>query len=121
VAAWCSVKAARFSEEGFQPARQLALRKSLSERLKAGDVVIIDDLAGIAQDERILLCRLGPAWHRVVRLAGCGCEFYAGFMEYFAVEVIRVMLNTYQVLRPHKVVFTRGAFDKVGERLSQEK
>ena len=38
-------QAPRFQQEGFQarPA-QLALRKALSERLKAGDVVVVDDL-----------------------------------------------------------------------------
>ena len=30
------------------------------------------------------------------------------------------MLNTYQVLRSDKLVFTRGAFEKVEARLSKE-
>ena len=30
-------------------------------------------------------------------------------------------LNTYQVLRPNKLVFTRSAFEKIEERLSPDK
>jgi large subunit ribosomal protein L4 len=30
-------------------------------------------------------------------------------------------LNTYQVLRPNKLVFTRSAFEKIEERMSQSK
>ncbi len=29
-------------------------------------------------------------------------------------------LNTYQVLRPAKLIFTRGAFEKIEERLTKE-
>ncbi len=43
-----------FSKKVSKTTRQLALRKALTERLKAGDVVVVDDIKlGVAKDQRI--------------------------------------------------------------------
>ena len=52
-----------FGKKVSKKTRQLALRKALSERLKAGDVVVVDDLKlALAQDEGIRR-RHCPRWN----------------------------------------------------------
>lgn len=101
--------------------RQLALRKSLSERLKAGDVVIVDDLKletpktkgilailnALGLDDTTLI--VAPTADKNLQLATRNIPF----VELTTADV----LTTYQVLKPAKLLFTRGAFEKVEARL----
>jgi len=102
--------------------RQLALRRALSERLRAGDVIVVEDLqltapktkevlgilAGLELAGRtVLIC--APADNRNLRLASRnvpGVDLATG-----------ETLNTYQALRYDKLLFTRAAFVKVEQRL----
>lgn len=104
--------------------KQLALRKALSERLKAGDVVIVDDLKlesprtkdfiGVMSALQITGTALfvAPNADKNLKLASRNIA---------SVELTTSEeLNTYQVLRCAKLVFTRGAFERVEQRLNQE-
>ena len=54
-----------FSKKTNRAVKRLALRKALSERLKAGDVLVIDDLKlGTRQDQGISRRALRLAGHR---------------------------------------------------------
>lgn len=102
--------------------KRLALRKALGERIKSGDVLVVDELTlsapktkeflkifnGLALDGTALfVCDEGGA---TVNLAARNLKY---------VEVTSSsILNTYQVLRPDKLVFTKAALENVGKRLN---
>jgi large subunit ribosomal protein L4 len=110
-----------FSKKVNRSTRQLALRKAMSERLIAGDVLVVDDLnietsktKGMVEllkrfnlDGTVLL--VTPAIGDNLRLATRNLQQ----IEVTTSDVV----NTYQVLRPAKLVFTRSAFEKLEERL----
>ena len=104
--------------------KRLALRKALSERLKAGDVMVLDDLKLATAKTKDFLAVLSA-------LQVTGSALIVGHsddpnLRRASRNVAQVELttgedlNTYQVLRSDKVVFTRSAFETVAERLSQE-
>jgi large subunit ribosomal protein L4 len=101
--------------------RQLALRKALTERLKAGDVQVVADLQLDSPKTKGFIAILSKlevkgtalivdaAIDRNVRLASRNVQ---------GVEVTTAeSLNTYQVLRPSKLIVTKSAFDKLADRL----
>jgi len=111
-----------FTKKINQKTRQLALRKALSERLKAGDVIVVDDLKLDAPKTKGML--------GILKALGleCGTTLLVSHAEnknlQFAsqnlpnVELTNGdVLTTYQVLKPDKLLFTRGAFEKVEARL----
>jgi len=102
--------------------KQLALRKALTERLNAGDVVVVDDFKlsspktkGFIDvlkklDVKGTALVVAPAIEQNLRLATRNLE---------KVEVTTADdLNTYQVLRSDKLLFSRPAFEKLEERLA---
>jgi large subunit ribosomal protein L4 len=113
-----------FSKKVSRKTRQLALRKALSERLRAGDVVVVDDLklesprtkevvgllTALDIDGTTLIVAQAP--DKNLTLASRNIPF----VELATSET----LNTYDVLRPDKLVFTRGAFEQVEARLNKE-
>lgn len=104
--------------------KQLALRKALSERLKAGDVIVVDDLklaspktkdfVGVikALDVKGTALVVSTGDNKNLTLAARNVEKVA--------LATSETLNTYDVLRPSKLIFTRGAFEKVEARLNKE-
>jgi large subunit ribosomal protein L4 len=112
-----------FGKKVNDKTRQLALRKALSERLKAGDVVLVEDLKLPAAKTKnflevltaldingtALIISAGP--DRTVSLASRNIPF----VEVATSET----LNTYQVLKSDKLVFTRGAFEALQARLGK--
>lgn len=104
--------------------KRLAFQKALSERLKAGDVVILNDLKlnspktkeflgvmSALQLEGTALI-VAPAADRNLILASRNVP---------DVEVTTSdTLNTYQLLRFAKLIFTRDAFEKIEQRLAQD-
>jgi large subunit ribosomal protein L4 len=111
-----------FSKKVGRKTKQLALRKALTERLNAGDVVVVDDFKlgspktkGFVDvlkklDVNGTALVVTPAIEQNLRLATRNLE---------KVEVTTADdLNTYQVLRSDKLVFSRPAFEKLEERLS---
>jgi len=101
--------------------RQLALRKALTERLKAGDVLVVNDFKltspktkGFVQ----VLSQLAVQGTVVVVAAEVDQNLLLAARNLPQVEVTTgASLNTYQVLRPAKLLFTRGAFEQLEARL----
>ncbi len=110
-----------FRKKVSKSTRKLALRKAMTERLKAGDVVVVEDIKLAAPKTREFLSVLAA-----LQLAGTTlvvAEAEAG-LALAARNVSRVelvsgeSLTTYQVLKFDKLLFTRSAFAKVEQRLA---
>lgn len=104
--------------------RQLSLRKALSERLKAGDVVVVDDIKLNSPKTKEFINVI-----EALEITGTALFISSGENKNLALasrnlENVTVAtsetLNTYDVLRPAKLIFTRGAFEKVEARLNKE-
>jgi len=114
-----------FSKNVSGRTKQLALRKALSERLRAGDVLIVDDIKLESHKTKELLSALaglplnGTALI-VTSTVDRNLSLASGNIAHVEVATSD-SLNTYQVLRPNKLVFTRNAFEKIEERLSPDK
>jgi large subunit ribosomal protein L4 len=113
-----------FSKKVNRTTRQLALRKALSERLKAGDVLIVDDLklpSGKTRDFLGVLTALQVEGTALIVAHGADKNLQLASRNVSRVELATGdSLNTYQVLRSGKLVFTRGAFEQVEKRLAKE-
>lgn len=103
--------------------KQLALRKALSERMKAGDVQVVADfklespktknfvavLKGLGVDgsalvvDAIIEKNLSLASRNIPKLVVTTAD----------------MLNTYQVLRPNKLIISKSALEKIAARLNK--
>ena len=104
--------------------RQLALRKAMSERLRAGDVMLVDELKLGSPKTKELLGLLSalelkgtaliiaPAMDKNLMLASRNMPAVA--------LTTSDSLNTYDVLRPDKLVFTKNAFEQLEARLGKE-
>jgi len=101
--------------------RQLALRKAMSERLKAGDIILVDDfkLASHKTKEFLAVMKaLQLDGSALVVNSAVDANLLRASGNVPKVEVTTSdSLNTYQVLKYDKLVFTRSAFEKVEERL----
>jgi len=113
-----------FSKKVNAKTRQLALRKALSERLRAGDVVVVDDLKLESPKTKEFLGVLSA-----LDVEGTTLIVAAESNENLTLASRNVpniglttsnSLNTYQVLQPAKLLFTRSAFEKVEARLAKE-
>ncbi|MCO5052971.1 MAG: 50S ribosomal protein L4 [Verrucomicrobiae bacterium] len=104
--------------------KQLALRKALTERLKAGDVILVDDLklASAKTKEFVgVIKALGVEGTALVISTGANQNLTLAARNLAKVALATSeTLNTYDVLRPSKLIFTRGAFEKVEARLNKE-
>ncbi|HWD19480.1 MAG TPA: 50S ribosomal protein L4 [Verrucomicrobiae bacterium] len=113
-----------FTKKISRSTRQLALRKALSERLKAGDVHIIDDLklsGGKTKEFVGVLKALEIEGTVLVVAQGLDKNLMQASRNIRHVEVTTgESLNTYQLLRSDKAVFTRGAFEHLEQRLTKE-
>jgi large subunit ribosomal protein L4 len=113
-----------FSKKISKKTKQLALRKALSERLKAGDVVVVDDLKFTSPKTKDFVGMVGK-----LNLTGSMLVVSEGVDKNLTLASRNVpnvvlatsdSLNTYDVLRPAKLLFTKGAFEKVESRLVKE-
>jgi len=104
--------------------RQLALRKALSERLQAGDVVVVDDLKLSSPKTREFVGIINAlALKGTTLIVSTGVDKNLTLASRNLPEVALTtsdLLNTYDVLRPGKLLFTRSAFEKVEARLNKE-
>jgi len=113
-----------FSKKVSKKTRSLALRKALSERLKAGDVVVLDDLklASPKTKEFIKVINVLELTGTTLVVANPDDKNLA--LASRNIENVTLTtsdsLNTYDVLRPDKLLFTRSAFEKVEARLTKE-
>src|SRR5215471_1834344 len=113
-----------FSKKVNSKTKQLALRKALSERLKAGDVVVINELKLESPKTKEFVGVLSA-----LELKGTALIVSQDLDKNLSLASRNIpnvtlttseSLNTYDVLRPDKLVFTKGAFEKVEARLSKD-
>jgi len=113
-----------FTKKISKKTRGLALRKALSARLKAGDVVVVDDLK-LASSKTKEFVKVISA----LDLTGTTLVVSSGAEKNLSLAARNVVgvtlttgdsLNTYDVLRPDKLLFTKSAFETVEARLNKE-
>lgn len=113
-----------FRKKVNKATKRLALRKALSERLKAGDVVIVDELrldSPRTKDFLGIMSALQISGTTLVVAQAVEQNLILASRNVANVDLTTSdELNTYQVLRYGKIVFTRGAFEKIEQRLIQE-
>jgi large subunit ribosomal protein L4 len=113
-----------FSKNISRGTKQLALRKALSERLSAGDVLVVDDIKLASHKTKNftgVLSALKLEGTALIVSQGVDKNLMLASRNIAKVELATSdSLNTYQVLRSDKLVFTKGAFEKVEERLGKE-
>lgn len=113
-----------FAKKVNKKVRSLALRKALSERLKAGDVMVVDDfkLASHKTKEFLgVLDSLKLTTHTVLFVTGEDKNFTLASRNVPNVELTSgEKLNTYETLLCDKLVFTKAALEKVALRLSDQ-
>src|SRR2546421_7262512 len=113
-----------FGKKVSRKTKALALRKALSERLRAGDVLLIDDLKlESARTKEIVgvlsALELKGSALIVSQAPDKNLTLASRNVPNVALTTSE-SLNTYDVLRPDKLVFTRGAFEQVEARLNKE-
>jgi len=110
-----------FGKKLNRSTRSLALRKALSERLKAGDVLVVDQIPLDAPKTRAFTAVLAALQIKGTALiVGVGDEanLRLAIRNVPDVELTTgSQLSTYQVLRYDKILFTRPAFQQVEQRL----
>ncbi len=113
-----------FAKKISKKTRALALRKALSERLKAGDVVVVDDLKLSSPKTKELAGMISA-----LELKGTTLVVSTGADKNLALASRNLpgvalttsdSLNTYDILRPDKLLFTKSAFEKIEARLIKE-
>ena len=113
-----------FSKKISKKTRALALRKALSERLKAGDVVVVDDLklaSPKTRDFAGLMSTLDLKGTTLIVSLETDKNLTLASRNLPGVAFTTSdSLNTYDILRPDKLLFTKGAFEKVEARLTKE-
>jgi large subunit ribosomal protein L4 len=113
-----------FSKKASRSTKQLALRKALSERLRAGDVVLVNELKLASSKTKEFVGMLsaldlkGTALF-VAQAADKNLMLASRNVPNVALTTSEA-LNTYDVLRSDKLVFTTGAFEQVEARLNKE-
>lgn len=110
-----------FRKKVSKTVKQLAFRKAFTERLKAGDVLVVDDFKlETAKTKGFVevLSALQLTGTALVVASGVDKNLQLASGNVPNVEITTSdELNTYQVLRYDKLVFTRAAFEKVEQRL----
>jgi len=110
-----------FSKKVNAKTKQLALRKALTERLKAGDVQVVADLKLSSPKTKgftALLSKLDVKGTALLVDADIDQNVRLASRNVQGIEVTTAdNLNTYQVLRPNKLLVTKSAFEKLEARL----
>lgn len=113
-----------FSKKVSKKTRSLALRKALSERIKAGDVVVVNDLTISSPKTKAfdsLLITLGLTGTTLIVSTATDKNLTLAARNIPTVELTTSdSLNTYDVLKPDKLLFTKSAFEAVEARLIKE-
>ena len=113
-----------FQKKVSHKTKLLALRKTLGERLRAGDVVVVDDLKLTSNKTREfagVLKSLDLNGTVLIVTPGVDNNLSLASRNLPNVELTTSdLLNSYQVLRMDKLLFTRSAFEKVEARLCEK-
>lgn len=110
-----------FSKKVNKKVSQLALRKALSERIKSGDVILVDDVNLVTPKTKEfagVLKKLGLEGTSLFVVSGLEKNFDLASRNVPTVGVATGKnVNTYDLLRYDKLVFTKDAFAQVEARL----
>lgn len=110
-----------FGKKISQSTKKLALRKALTARLQAGDVVLLDQLhleAPRTKQFAQILTSLKLGGSALIVTESSDRNLMLASRNIPDVELTTAKeLNTYQTLRYNKLVFTRAAFEAVENRL----
>ena len=114
-----------FTKTISKKTRSLALRKALSERLKMGDVIVVDDLKLSSHKTKDFMKVIDALELTGTTLVVSGDTENKNLTRAlnnisFVTITTSDSLNTYDVLRPDKLLFTKSAFEKVEARLNKE-
>lgn len=113
-----------FGKKVSRKTKQLALRKALTERLRAGDVLLVDELKLASPKTKDFLKLLTALELKGSALIVAQAPDQNLTLASRNVAQVRLAtsdsLNTYDVLLPDKLIFTKGAFEQVEARLSAE-
>jgi large subunit ribosomal protein L4 len=113
-----------FSKKVGRKTKQLALRKALSERLRAGDVLLVDDLkldSARTKDFAGVLSALELKGSALIisQAADKNLSLASRNIPNVALTTSDAV-NTYDILRPDKLVFTKSAFEQIEARLAKD-
>jgi len=112
-----------FRKKVSKKTRSLSLRKALSERLKAGDVMLVDDLKITSPKTKDFVSLMSALELKgstlIVAPADKNLTLAARNIENVTLATSD-SVNTYDILRPDKLLFTKSAFEKVEARLIKE-
>ena len=114
-----------FTKKVSDATRHLALRKALSERIKAGDIVVLNDFKLQTPKTKEFLSVLSTlqldGGTSLIVVQANDKNLTLASRNVMHVELTTGdNLNTYQLLRSDKVLFTRGAFENLEKRLTKE-
>jgi large subunit ribosomal protein L4 len=112
-----------FGKKVSRNTRQLALRKALSERLRTGDVLVLNELKLDSPKTKSFIDILSALnLNGTTLFVGQGADKNLTLASRNMKNVFLATsdtLSTYDVLRPDKLVFTSDAFQQVEERLAK--
>lgn len=110
-----------FGKKVSRKTKKLSLRKALTERIAAGDVLIVDALTMESAKTKSfveILGKLGVEKSVVIVAPEFDANVRRASRNVQRVELTSSAdLNSYQILRGDKILFTREGFSKVEERL----
>jgi large subunit ribosomal protein L4 len=110
-----------FRKKVLKSAKQVSLQKALSERLKSGDVIVVEDIkldTPKTKEFVKFLAGLQIIGTALVVAAQADASLLLASRNVPGVDLVDGnSLNTYQVLRFDKLIFTRGGFEQVERRL----
>ena len=113
-----------FTKKISRTTKQLALRKAMSERLRAGDVLLVDDLKlGSAKTKEFVSVLSALDLKGTSLIVAHVADKNLMLATRNVPDVVLTTsdsLNTYDVLRSDKLVFTRNAFEQLEARLGKE-
>lgn len=104
--------------------RQLALRKAMTERVNAGDVLVVNDLqldSAKTKGFLSLLSKLDVKPGLLIVTEGKNANLELASRNVQDVELANsASVNTYQLLRYNRVLFTKSALEALDRRLNTE-
>jgi large subunit ribosomal protein L4 len=103
--------------------KALAFRKALSERLLAGDVIVVDDIKLSSHKTKEfagIVGKLSPVSSTLIVAAEVDANLKKASRNLAGVQVQRAdALNVYELLRFEKIVVTRAAAEQIQARLAK--
>src|SRR6266536_3228997 len=113
-----------FTKKVGRKTRQLALRKALTERLRAGDVLLVNELKLDSPKTKDFVGLLSAFELKgtaliVAQAADKNLSQASRNIPNVALTTSDA-LNTYDILRPDKLLFTKSAFEQVEARLAKD-